>query len=174
MSCTDTCVTSGISTLGKIVEIIITGAEPAAAPTIIQLLTNALVTFQCKLPPNVVQTIKNELVLLQTISTTTLKQENTAYLTIIFGTFLLLTILCYVAMYIGGNAITICFVLSIIIIIVAVIVLAYWLDSIFTSSGKQVSTILTTIGTLLDNTIAAGNEAFCCLGSCSTCSTCPI
>lgn len=174
MSCTDTCVSGGISTLYKIIEIVITGAQPTAAPTIIQLITNALVTLQCKLPPNVIEIVENQLVLLQDISTNTLKQETIAYVTVIFSTFLLLTILCYIAMYMGGSAILVCGIISVVVIIIALFGLLYWLDTILVTSGNQISVILSTLKDLLQNTVAAGREAFCCLGPCSICATCPI
>lgn len=174
-TCTDSCVNDGIKTLTQIIEIIIQGAQPAAAPTIIQLLTNALVTFQCTLPPNVITTIKDQLKLLNNLATTTLEQENIAYITIIGGTFIILTIFIYITMYVGDkNTTMLFFILSILIIIIAFGGLFLWLRSIFTSASTQYGDILTPITDILNDTIAAGRNAFCCLSSCSICTTCPL
>lgn len=172
MSCDDTCVNTGIKTLEQIVQSIIQGSQPAAAPVIIQLLTNALLTFRCKLPPQVLEQLKEQLSVLSDISIATLSQVNTAYIVVIFLTLFLLTLFNYISILSQSTNITvIMMILSVFIIIAATIGLYIWISSIY----RNVSTdALTNIRTLLNDVIRAGQEGFCCLGSCSSCSTCPI
>ena len=181
--CTDACVNQGIVTLGELVSATITGAfrdpqqkNPSkTASDINQLLTNALVTFQCNLPKDVIKTIEDQLTLLRNLTTTTLEEENVAYLTIIGGTFLLLTIFIYVTILMADRTATIkFFILSILVIIIAFAGLFFWLRSIFTSTSDQTVKIVTKITNILNQTIEAGQNAFCCLGSCRICPPCPI
>lgn len=174
-TCTASCVDDGIETLVELVAVIISGAVPTAAPTIIQLLTNALVTFQCKLPKNVITTINDQLLLLRNLTTTTLEQENIAYLTILAGTFLILIIFIFTTILLESrNATILFFILSIIVIFIAFGGLFLWLRSIYTSTDTQMKKILSTIGGVLNKTIEAGQNAFCCLQGCQPCATCPI
>jgi hypothetical protein len=176
-TCSDSCINDGIKILTQIIEIIIQGDSSKNAPAIIQLLTNALVTFQCSLPPNVITTIKEQLKLLNDLAIKTVEQETIAYITIIAGTFIILTMFIYITMYMGDknkNIIILFFILSIVVIIIAFAGLFLWLRSIFTSNSTQYGDILTSITDTLNKVITAGQNAFCCLGSCSICTTCPV
>lgn len=55
MSCDANCINIGIKTSIQIIEAIIQGSisPPSSAAMVIQLLTNAIQTFQCSLPPDI-------------------------------------------------------------------------------------------------------------------------
>ena len=180
MSCTSDCVHTGIKTLVQIIEVIIQGAtcqnpnlSCPISKNIIQLLTNAITTFQCKLPQNIINLISTQISLLDEQATNNVQQTNTAYIVVIFVTLFILVIFNYVNTLMASSTATIVFfVLSLFIVILGAIILYLWLKSIFNNSTLQVTKILTHIKNVLNDVITAGQEGFCCLGQCTTCTTC--
>lgn len=160
MSCTNTCVNTGIKTLEQIVQSIIQGAQPQAAPAIIQLLTNAFISLQCELPPNIIQSIV-------TISSNTASKINTAYIIVIFVTLFILISIQFISNFLTPWWQIILYLLSILVMIGAAILLSYWVSSVYATEGENLKI-------LLNNVVSSVQEGFCCLGSCSTCKTCPL
>lgn len=154
-TCTDLCYNQGITFLTDIINNILVHVYGSTGATFIESrLRAAFNTFQCKLPTQLVNKIT-------TISTNVISQTNTAYLVVIFITFLLLVIFNYVALLLQTrDAIIIFFALSIFIIILAAVVLYLWINSIYSTAATQIITDLNDI-------IKAGKEGICCLGSCS-------
>lgn len=155
-TCDDACVDNGIQFLNGIITQILIAAYPNIPPTfpppylIIEArLKEAFNTFQCNLPPDLVEKI-----------TKTLSMVNTAYIVVIFATFLLLVIFNYVAILVNSQPVTIgLFILSILVIIIAVAILYVWIQSIYSSAIET-----------LNNAVKAGQEGLCCLaGTCNAC-----
>lgn len=172
--CTDNCVNQGIKTLSQIILSIIQGAlPPDAAQKVTQLLTDALNTTRCKLPPDIIKVIKTQISLLQEISVNTLSRINTAYLVMFTITFIILVIFNYVALLLMEQFyIILFFILSILVIIINMIILYFWIRSIYNNASEQGLVISTETIKILNEIIAAGQEGLCCLGQCSACTTC--
>ncbi len=178
MSCTDECVNTGISQLQTILGKITRGALchnpnidcPLSQEIIIQLEA-ALFTFRCKLPKNIIETIKTQITLLSTEQSNTTSQVNIAYLVVIFITLLLLVIFNYVSQLTGLTLLF--FILSIIIVIIAPVILYFWLQSIYNNSSENIKVIVEDIRILLNGIIEAGQESLCCLG-CKLCRVCQL
>ena len=79
-TCTDECVNVGITFIRGIIQNIIQHVDPHGAVGIGLRINAAINTLRCKLPQDLVDSIENEIIILQNITTTTLEQENTAYL----------------------------------------------------------------------------------------------
>lgn len=173
-TCTDECVNVGINFIRNIIlGVLVNVFGPIEGAQRVARINAAITTLQCKLPQNLLDSIENEIVILRNITTTTLEQENLAYILTIFGTIFLLTIFNFISQLIANTTATVIFfILSILVIIVAVAGLYFWLQSIFNNSAIQATASITRTTDILNNTIQAFQEGFCCLGQCAPCSTC--
>lgn len=179
MSCTDACVNKGVAFIEKTFLDTLKVVYPTGFPfpeweLVAGKYRAAFCTLQANLPPNIIDLISAQIVLIRTASETNITQTNTAYIVVIFVTLLLLVICNYVNLLIGSQTATIIFfVLSIIIVIAGAAILYFWLNSIFSASADQVAILFGHITDILNNVIGAGQKSLCCLGNCADCSLCP-
>ena len=185
-SCTSECIAFGAKYLQFQINQVVLGAlgQTGGLP-IVNAWNEAQDTFRCTLPPHIRERLTLLITQLTSTSSTTAEEILGFTLLVIFLTILLLTILTYIAMYnLTPTAIGICFFLSFIIIVVAVVVLYFGALSIYNSSSTQIDTTLKEIQSILTGIICAAENGLCCIGTknplvpfaCSgfSCVSCPL
>ncbi len=172
-TCDDACVNNGVQFLKGILDATIVAAYCTPETLLFGTCTEAINiearlsagfnTLKCNIQPS----LSDQITLVKETATNTVARVNTAYIVVIFVTFLLLVIFIYVTIIVQSQIVTIVlFILSILIIIAAVALLYFWLQSIYNSAGQDV------VNTL-NNVVHAGQEGLCCLGAtCGACLSC--
>jgi hypothetical protein len=159
--CNEACINLGTTFIESIIIQILTVAYPDVfqRSEIFIRLSAAINTFRCKLPQEITTQIVN-------ISTNNVSAINKAYIVIIFVTLFLLVVLNYIAiLYQSSNVIFICIILSMFVLVAGVLLMYFWVRSIYTGSANELTV-------LLDNMLNAGKDSLCCAGLCCPCTSC--
>ena len=174
MSCDSTCISIGIARLGQIIGYVISGAQPGMSPVFIELLTNVYNTIRCKLPTNIQQSIMDQISKLQLEISTINKRIYELYTIVIFSVLFLLILFLYITIFFQPSRwITFIFaILSILVIITGFLIIYFGITNINNNANTNIKTILTDINSILTNVQLAIEEGICCLGGCSSCTTC--
>jgi hypothetical protein len=165
-SCTTDCIASGAAFLNLLTNNFILDASPTVGPFLVNVLSQARETIRCTLPPNIRKRLDLLISQLTSTSATAAEEALGFTLLVIFLTILLLTIFTYIAIYVlTPTAIGICFFLSFVIIVIAVIILYFGAKSIYNSSFTQIDSILKEIQSILTGIICAAENGLCCVGT---------
>lgn len=174
--CTPTCQSAGVAQLrnyiGQILDVTL-GIEDSGK------LKLAFNTFQCTLPPNIRDQITLLIKQITTETSTLVKDILIFSVLVIFLTLLLLTLFIYLTIYIfTPGAMIGFFILSFIVLIVAVVILYFGVLNIYNNGSTSINTHLIDIENLLLNIECAVNNGLCCLATltgtpdCSFCVMC--
>lgn len=181
--CSTSCVEIGASVLNSYLnsslQFVLNGTFGPDGPAVYQNIQNAITSAKCSFPKNVKDRLTLLITQITTQSSTIVKDVLIYAVAVIFLTLLLLIMCIYLTFYIfTPGAMLGFFILSFIIIVIAVLALYFGILGIYNNGANNVNNLLIDIQNLFLQIECSGSSGLCCLASIfpdtgCTCITCP-